>query len=725
MSALVAWLRRTFPWSNSRQAWLDRGAVVGVLAGAAALIVFAPHLSMAAQVLLWGLLLAAAAFVSRLFGPVLFYDLVRTARRNRYYVIRVLYLLFLLAMLGWVYLTFAVDRNLENGLRPDEASRFANSFFYMFMGIQFLVVTVVTPAYVAGAIAEEKERKTLEFVLATDLQNREIVLGKVVARLLNLFLLVLTGLPVLAALQFLGGVDPLLVIAGSVATLLTVASLAGLSILASVLCRRARDAIVQTYLMAIAYLVLSGLCWPFVMPAGWATYPSPTSPVTVQDVVKGVNVGNIFSVLGEIRSDTGTGNQALETVLPGYLRDYALFHGAIALLAPLWAVLRLRGVTLTEAAEPAGRQGRGPRRGWRPRLGNQPMIWKEVFSGRGLRMHWLGKLIVLLLVLATFVPVFVIAYFFLEGTLEEPLGFFGGQGDTWEALAAQVQLWVVRFAGTGVASLLLLAVAVRASSSISLERDRQTLDGLLTTPMDSDTILAGKWLGAVLSVRRGWLWLGALWAVGLATGGLHPLALVLLVVTWFVYAAFLAGLGTWFSTVCRTTLRATTWTLVCAVAAAVGHWMIWLCCIPFLIIHSGPTPEVLTWVGRYQAGLTPQLNLGWLSSFRQGDFRDEFGRPEQVWEMIGFGVMGTATWAVLAAVLWVLTSRRFREVAGRMALVPERRVRTRSRRPLPAARPARPRPAPAETEAIVEVRPTDPEPSEGTDEDNIKGTQLP
>ena len=52
-------------------------------------------------------------------------------------------------------------------------------------------------------------------------------------------MLVITGLPILAALQFLGGVDPQLVLAGFAATLLTVASVAGLSIFNSVLCRRA------------------------------------------------------------------------------------------------------------------------------------------------------------------------------------------------------------------------------------------------------------------------------------------------------------------------------------------------------------------------------------------------------------------------------------------------------------------------------------------------------
>jgi ABC-type transport system involved in multi-copper enzyme maturation permease subunit len=687
MPALVAWLRRTFPWSNSRRAWLDRLAVAGVLGGAAALYALRSRLAPAQQALLWGLLLLAAAFAGRLFGPVLYYDLVRTARRTRYYVIRVLYALFLLAILGWVYFTYTAGTDFSS-VRPDEAARFANTFFYTFMALQFLVVTVITPAYVAGAVAEEKERKTLEFLLATDLLNREIVLSKLASRLLNLILLVLVGLPVLAGLQFLGGVDPQLVVAGFVATLLTVASLAGLSMLNSVLCRRARDAIVTTYLMAFAYLGLSGLSWLLLAPAGWATFPSTPawpSPVTLTDLVRGFNAGNVVSVLFCITADMGPASGlSLDEVLPGYLRNYALFHGIIAVGGPLWAVLRLRAIALKETSQPARRRRR-PLRLWRRvRLGNQPMIWKEVFADPGLRVPWLGQVVLVLLVLASFVPVAVLGYQFIEGTIDAPFRFFGGQPEPWEALAQSSQLWVVRVAGTGVACLLLMAVAVRAASGISVERDRQTLDGLLTTPLDSDHILFGKWLGAVLSVRRGWLWLGALWGIGALTGGLHPLALGLLVVTWFVYAAFLAGLGTWFSVVSRTTLRATTWTLVSAVAAGLGHWLIWMCCIPIMIVRAGPMPDVLSWIAKYQTGMTPPLNLGYLLSFREGDFGESVGRPEMVWEMVGFGVMGAATWAVMAGALWVLTSRRFRQVAGRVAIAPERVMRPRHKPGAPA-----------------------------------------
>src|SRR5437660_1620479 len=83
-------------------------------------------------------------------------------------------------------------------------------------------LVLLTPAYVGGAIAEEKDRKTLEFMLATDLLNREIVLSKLGSRLANLALVVITGLPILSILQFLGGVDPNMILAGFAITAMTV-----------------------------------------------------------------------------------------------------------------------------------------------------------------------------------------------------------------------------------------------------------------------------------------------------------------------------------------------------------------------------------------------------------------------------------------------------------------------------------------------------------------------
>src|SRR5579871_3158497 len=98
------------------------------------------------------------------------------------------------------------------------------------------------------------ERNTLYFLLATDLYTREIFLSKYLSRLANMTLLLLTGLPILSVLQFMGGVDADLMLAGFAGTGLTMLGLASVSILMSTLLKRPRDAIALTYLLLIIYI---------------------------------------------------------------------------------------------------------------------------------------------------------------------------------------------------------------------------------------------------------------------------------------------------------------------------------------------------------------------------------------------------------------------------------------------------------------------------------------
>ena len=241
-------------------------------------------------------------------------------------------------------------------------------------------------------------------------------------------------------------------------------------------------------------------------------------------------------------------------------------------------------------------------------------------------------------------------------------------------LAGSINLWV-RIVGTVVASLTLLGVAVRAASSVSGERDRQTLDNLLTTPLKSNDLLWAKWLGSLWSVRWAGLWLGVVWSIGILAGGLFPGTVPWLLLAWTIYAGFLAVVGLWFSVVCRTSLRATIWTLLTVAGLGVGHWYLWLVvCLP-LGDDSNPTVQTLAHFQMY--GLTPPLALAWLA-FRDGDISllgrnsinwlEWFGRSEdlQAFEAI---ILGLVFWALAGLLLWWRLSRRFRRATGRVPLV--------------------------------------------------------
>jgi ABC-type transport system involved in multi-copper enzyme maturation permease subunit len=668
--------------------WRERMIGLAFLGVAVLLWFLAGSLSAGQQVVLWSVLLLALALVVRqgwlpLLGPIFFYDLIRTTRRGRYAVLRAVYatalLLFILAL-------YRVQPTLDRSpWSPTTGglTRFAETFCYTFLAVQFLAVAVLTPAYVAGAIAEEKDRKTLEFLLATDVRDREIVLGKMASRVANLVLLVLTGLPILSLTQLWGGVDFGLLLAAFANTGLTLLTLAAVSMLASVYSRKARDAVVLAYLVAAAYVGLSVLAYllnffPSIIawPVTWGT-----NPYTVGDVVSVFGAGNPGLFCLGLREDIRTG-VTLQQSLVTRTSAYAAFHLIVTVVCTCWAVLRLRPLALLDGLVKAKpRTGRRWRFRWRPRPGRNPLLWKEVWAEPGLSFNWFGKAILLLIILASLVPaLWLLGDFFLRGAnfVESNI----------PELANSVNVWV-RIVGTLVACLTLLGVAVRAASSISGEHDRQTYDSLLTAPIDSDSLLFAKFLGSVLSVRRAWLWMCLVWLLGSVTGGLYAPTVPWLFLAWGVYAGFVAVVGLWFSMTCRTTLRATVWTLLTLALLGVGHWYLWaVFCMPLRLRE-----DAYAWLVRFQMyGLTPPLSLSWLAFRAENVESGVFGLRGLDGDdpMGAFACLlgGLALWSAAGYVLWRRAVRRFRVLTGRVPIsvavvgqplsppVPEGRLKT-------------------------------------------------
>src|SRR5438132_692695 len=315
--------------------------------------------------------------------------------------LRCLYAIGLPFLPGWVCYLWTLGLPRNEPAKIADMARLAETFFFTFMIVQSVLVVVLTPAYTAGAIAEEKDRKTLEFLLATDLRDREIVLSKLAARLANMTLILLTGLPILSLTQFFGGIDPDLLLAAFAGLGLTMLSLASVSIFTSVYAKKPRDAIVLTYLMAVAYIGLSGLSNMLRLIPGVARVGISlgSGSITIIDLVDWFNSGNLFTALIQLGSSWG--RTPLSDTLPNLLRNYAIFHGLIAVICSTWAVARLRGVALKQTYGKVKKPPLAVRLIGRPGIGGYPMLWKEIFAEGGVRLNWLGRIIVGLLVLGS------------------------------------------------------------------------------------------------------------------------------------------------------------------------------------------------------------------------------------------------------------------------------------------------------------------------------------
>jgi ABC-type transport system involved in multi-copper enzyme maturation permease subunit len=79
----------------------------------------------------------------------------------------------------------------------------------LFVGIallELIMVCAITPAVTAGSISGEEERETMEMLLATPLSAHRIVIGKLLAALSFVFLLIFAAIPMSSLVFMFGGV---------------------------------------------------------------------------------------------------------------------------------------------------------------------------------------------------------------------------------------------------------------------------------------------------------------------------------------------------------------------------------------------------------------------------------------------------------------------------------------------------------------------------------------
>ncbi|HEX4415666.1 MAG TPA: ABC transporter permease subunit, partial [Lacipirellulaceae bacterium] len=73
--------------------------------------------------------------------------------------------------------------------------------------LQLAVTMPFAALLVASAVALEKDRKTLDLLLLTNLSNSDLVLGKLLAGMLSVLVVIVAALPLMLILALLGGVS--------------------------------------------------------------------------------------------------------------------------------------------------------------------------------------------------------------------------------------------------------------------------------------------------------------------------------------------------------------------------------------------------------------------------------------------------------------------------------------------------------------------------------------
>jgi ABC-type transport system involved in multi-copper enzyme maturation permease subunit len=573
-------------------------------------------------------------------GPLFYYELVRLARKGRSTVLRCAY-----ALAGLVALYFAYHSRFPShdlwkapftsgetlGVR--DLASLARNFVTVILWVQTGAVVVLTPAYLAGAIAGERERGTLDLLLTAHLSDREIVLGKLAARLVHLGGILLAGLPLLAATQLWGGVGFGVLLAAFAVTALNLLTVGSICVLYSARERTTWAAITNSY---VFNTFLFGSCVAF--PPGTAIY--------LLEVASGSSVWWGSTNITYLAFGCGMAVQVAVVLfcLTGAVRR---LRSEKAALAPA----RDAAKRAAKAEQPADKEKKAPapRLGELPPVGDRPLLWLEIYRTRDSRgsgwKDWLGALVGLAVVVGLLVG--------LRLTLDREAGILSS---------------LLRFVLVSVALAWCVVTASRAAESLGLERERRTLDGLLTLPCSRSALLGAKWLGSVWGSDTGYI-LGALAVIGLLSGALHPLAVPLLAISVAGQMCFWASLGVWLSTVFRRTLWARVAMGLAVPLVFYGSWFLAAGDPPFDPYGYVGDPVTKYWKaplpGAVRAYSANPLRSWWFLAFRW--WGPDSSEEAEVREARLFGVRlaavagGTLAFTLCSGLLWLDACRRFRK----------------------------------------------------------------
>jgi ABC-type transport system involved in multi-copper enzyme maturation permease subunit len=431
-------------------------------------------------------------------GPAFFIEWRALARRWQGYAARSLFVAGLVAGLAFGIWVDAAQRASRRGWHQ--------TGFWLFAGItstQLALVLLLAPATTAGSVCLDATRGALAHLLVTELSSAEIVLAKLCARLLPVLGLLACGLPVMILAALLGGVEPDALLAGSVLVAATAVLCGSLGLALSVWANRTDEALLGSYAVLVAWIAACP-AWIFFNRIGWVLY-GPPNWLTASNPV--------WLIEGQVWAPGHVGWVPVVRLAAG------LFLVSVLLTA--MAIVSLRPVATRRPSLLRLRRRKAFASGWlAPSLDRNPLFWREWQRRRA--TGWVGMLWIL----------FDLCALAATGTIVI-LVIERGLGVSTE-LASLLN-------GLQVAAGMLLLI-VTATTTLADERSRGGLDVLLSTPLESRSIVLAKWWGAFRTAPRlALLPAVSAFAVACRSGRFEGVALVAGIV--LCYGAALASLG--------------------------------------------------------------------------------------------------------------------------------------------------------------------------------------
>lgn len=187
-------------------------------------------------------------------NPVLQRELLSNLRAPRAFVLLLVYQLALAAV---ILIAYPRETRIDLTAESAAAQRLVDFFF---IG-QFAIASLMAPSFAAGAITGEKERKTYEMLLASPLKPWRIILGKLIAALTHLVVLIVGSLPIIMLCLPLGGVSLYELLAAYIGLLFAILLFGSISVFCSSYFKRTSSSLVVSYVVILPMLILGVMAW--------------------------------------------------------------------------------------------------------------------------------------------------------------------------------------------------------------------------------------------------------------------------------------------------------------------------------------------------------------------------------------------------------------------------------------------------------------------------------
>ena len=408
-------------------------------------------------------------------GPIFAREALTAPRRLRHYLLRSGYIACLLVLM---YTIRQATIGFQDTQFSGDIASFGSLVFGVFALLQLTLGMFFATLFTAANIAQEKDRRTLILLLMTDMRSRELAFGKLLASLLVVGVLMAASVPVFCSLRLLGGV--------TWSQIFWAEAIIAATVLASgtwgCLVAFWREKTFQTLAISVLGVVLfvaiaEGMVtlWGTGSTIGfWASKASPYRALL-----------QVLNPLTASRSGVATVSAAesvcLMLGLAGALSTYTVSRLRVWNPSQQLRQSSLEPLQIEKSASaqavPTASASKDHRSVW-----DNPVTWKEIVT-RGY-----GRKVV----------VIKLAYVLLAALIGYSV--ISGDSDEQSLVLGMVTPAAAAFLGIGVVSLLL--INAQAVTSISTERDSNTLDILLATDLNAKEFMTGKILGALWNARE-------------------------------------------------------------------------------------------------------------------------------------------------------------------------------------------------------------------------------